>query len=542
MADQPELEKLYREAQSALKSRDYVRASELLTQILVIDENYKDTSRLLADIVREKRRRWYNDVRIWGTLGVLLLIGAGFFIAPKLSSYYAAQPSAPVINPTTTPSPTPIANATATLLPTPTPIPLTWKRISIGQEFARDTITSIVVDPKDRDVIYIGMQSAGTFKSIDGGDSWAPIQQGLENAHIMSLAIHPEDTNTLFAATQGGLFVTDDGGESWIKKSERIGKFLLVDPRNGSHLYLGDGKSIFESSNKGTSWTQTHAGGNCPSEGRDYNNLIMDPTDSNTLFATITVMDECRGVYRSTNNGRSWTRLGLMHAGAFVIVQDEDGNSIFLAAGNDSTDSNVLFISKNNGKDWSRQQTYNCSILITQPQDPSSAYCGVEEGGLFVISPRGGVLQSGIASEQVTAIQVDNYNGQKRIIAGVEKNGLFISLDGGKTWSQKTGGIGASNLMLKTSTTNINQMFVSTSFKNYACTLYRSDDHGGSWEIFWMFSKIIYVRTYDVVLRSVYRREQCHLYNPTPGTCKSLDGGTVGISFQCHVIILPWFF
>jgi len=61
MAEKSELESIYREAQSALKSRDYVRAGELLRQILVIDENYKDVSRLLANVVKLKRRRWYND-------------------------------------------------------------------------------------------------------------------------------------------------------------------------------------------------------------------------------------------------------------------------------------------------------------------------------------------------------------------------------------------------------------------------------------------------------------------------------------------------
>jgi outer membrane protein assembly factor BamD (BamD/ComL family) len=42
------LEQLYQEARSALKAKDYDRASDLLKQVLVVDENYKDASRLLA--------------------------------------------------------------------------------------------------------------------------------------------------------------------------------------------------------------------------------------------------------------------------------------------------------------------------------------------------------------------------------------------------------------------------------------------------------------------------------------------------------------
>ena len=46
-----ELASLYHEARFALKARDYDRAIRLLKQILIIDENYQDASRLLAQAV-----------------------------------------------------------------------------------------------------------------------------------------------------------------------------------------------------------------------------------------------------------------------------------------------------------------------------------------------------------------------------------------------------------------------------------------------------------------------------------------------------------
>jgi hypothetical protein len=146
------LESIYAEARQAIKAKDYGRAVGLLTQILVIDENYKDVSRLLAQTVKLKRRRWYSHPTLWGMLGLLLLVGLGYFIAPKISSFYSTQPSAQVITATTTPSPIPSATSTTTLLPTPTPIPLTWKRISMGQEFQRDTVTAFATDKKDPDL------------------------------------------------------------------------------------------------------------------------------------------------------------------------------------------------------------------------------------------------------------------------------------------------------------------------------------------------------------------------------------------------------
>jgi photosystem II stability/assembly factor-like uncharacterized protein len=419
----------------------------------------------------------------------VVVIGLLVWFIPKLPlPATPATPAANVSSPATT-IPTNASIPTATTVPTPTSIPLTWKRISLGQEFSRDTITAIVVDFKDPDIIYIGMQTAGIFKSIDGGDSWAPAQEGMSNAQIMALVINPQDSNTLLAATQGGVFVTNNEGKSWTQASDRIGKFLLIDPKNGSHLYLGDGTSVFESNDMGSSWTQTSdRSQNCPSSWNGYyHNLAMDPNNSNTLFTTAGGPTEaqggCPGVYRSTDSGHSWTRLGLAAAGAFVVAQDPGGNSVYLtdAAGGSDLRLAGLAVSNNQGG-WDIRQHYYCAILTTNPQNPTSAYCGIDQGGLNRISlPFGGVLSSGLSTERVTAIHVDTYDGQDRIIAGVDKNGLFISKDGGKSWSHQIGGIGSSYLDLSEQPDGT-KLYLNIKYDNTRCALYKSDDSGRNWK------------------------------------------------------------
>ena len=102
------LESLYQEAQAALKARDYEYAIELLKRILAVDENYMDTSRLLARAVRLRKRRWYNDPRLWGGLCAMAVFFLAFVIAPKINAPFAAPA------PTNTATPTGTNTATRT--------------------------------------------------------------------------------------------------------------------------------------------------------------------------------------------------------------------------------------------------------------------------------------------------------------------------------------------------------------------------------------------------------------------------------------------
>src|SRR3990172_9065239 len=71
------LEELYTEAQHALRAKEHERAAQLLPQILTADENFKDASRLLARLVRARRRRWYRD---WRLAMMILAAGVGIWL------------------------------------------------------------------------------------------------------------------------------------------------------------------------------------------------------------------------------------------------------------------------------------------------------------------------------------------------------------------------------------------------------------------------------------------------------------------------------
>jgi photosystem II stability/assembly factor-like uncharacterized protein len=420
-----DLESIYREAQSALKGRDYVRASELLRQILQIDENYKDTSRLLAQMVKLRRRRWYNHPLLWGAVGAIVMISLGIWLTPKLREIYASQPLVPTVSPTTSPAatskPTNTTTPTETPVSTPTSIPLTWRRISIGQEFERDTVTAIAIDPKDPEVLYASMKNAGIYKSINGGISWRPAHPGLSNTHVMSLLIDSQNPRILYAGTLGGIYKTEDGGENWNRIGE--GTHVLMDPQDSSHLYARDGDSIYETTNQGHNWEAVYSSNEgCP--GKIFL-WAIHPTDGKKIF--IDAGEECEtGTYLSNDGGHTWTLIA--KAGVFV----GDG----LAIGLDGQGDYYIY------------PFFATNFTFVPPGALGSVYYYWdsrlykqnlnEEERLILGKPDVGV---------VTSITISPYD-PNILYAGGE--GLSVSKDGGLTWTGVNNGLGNNLLHLET--------------------------------------------------------------------------------------------
>jgi photosystem II stability/assembly factor-like uncharacterized protein len=476
-----DLENLYKQAQQAIQTKDFDRATDLLTQILVVDENYKDTSRLLARIVKEKRRRWYNDPRNWGSLLALIIVALLIWLVPKFRFKALFGSATNIIG---TPSITISTKSATSMIPAtsiptyaPTAVPLAWNRISMSQEFATDTVTGIAVDKNDLDVIFVGMKNAGVFKSIDGGLSWSPQYQGLANTHVESLIMDPDNSKILYTATMGGIFKTQNGGESWQKTGE--GYRLLMDPKNSSHLYADSGGGeVFESTDQGDSWVSHRIA--CPG----FYDWAIDPQNGMILYGSDNGDNApCKmGLYKSTDGARTWNFLGLgdqphIH---MAISVDEQGNDLIYAGGVEN------FVSNDGGKNWNILQTPGChQFLPVQSDSPDTVYCADTMSNLVIYkagkSPQSFTLNKASILE-IDTVFADSYHGTPRLIAGAQ--GLYISMDNGQSWSNRSGGLGAARLELKMDPTNDQMMFLASYFgaDEQDCILFRSDDSGKSWK------------------------------------------------------------
>jgi photosystem II stability/assembly factor-like uncharacterized protein len=326
-----DLEGLYQGAKSALKAKEYDRASGLLKQILVVDDNYKDASRLLAQAVRLKRRRWHNDPRLWGAAGMLALIGIGAFMAPRLQKLYSLDAGSPTSS--AFPAPVSVLNSPGTAAVTA--IPITWKRISIGQEFARDVVTGFEIDPGDSEVLYVRMEHAGYYKSIDGGVSWLPTRWADAPAEIQSaLTAYKKQPQVQLQGAEVVPFVVTSVG-----------------PDGNERLYRVEDKSV------GSSWSTSQDGGKTWST---IGNIGRPKSVAIAFDAQGSVYTSCGGsLCKYDPNTRRQVTLGAPGVGAATIIaMSSKDQSIIYVAGDG------LSVSKDGGQTWKKLNNGLGSVML----------------------------------------------------------------------------------------------------------------------------------------------------------------------------------
>ncbi|MBY6204655.1 VPS10 domain-containing protein [Halomonas denitrificans] len=228
----------------------------------------------------------------------------------------------------------------------------TWQTLFDGQ--SSYSIGSIAIDPNEPDTVWVGTgenvggrhvgYGDGIYVSHDGGQSWA--NKGLaDSEHISTIVIHPEDGDTVWVAVQGplwssggerGLYMTTDGGETW--ERTLVGDEgddvwtgvtdVVIDPTDPDVLYAatwqrhrtvaayvggGPNSGVHKSTDGGRTWTKL-AGG-LPGGNLGKIGLAVSPQDPDVVYAAIETNRRDGGIWRSTNAGASWTKMSDMVAG-----------------------------------------------------------------------------------------------------------------------------------------------------------------------------------------------------------------------------------
>ena len=163
-----------------------------------------------------------------------------------------------------------------------------WRNSDDG--FVRDVhVSKLVIDPNNNNVFYATTQGeteytdkvgdgAGVFKSTDRGNNWTQINNGLNSLETNVLAVDPNDSDVLYLGTDDdGIYKSINGGENWKKlipsASFGIGD-IVVDPQNSNNVYMGTVDyfrlsesrgvlgdfGVYKSTDGGTTWEEFNSG------------------------------------------------------------------------------------------------------------------------------------------------------------------------------------------------------------------------------------------------------------------------------------------
>lgn len=161
------------------------------------------------------------------------------------------------------------------------------------------------------DKIISGGDGSGLYKSVDGGESWTELQQGLpKEKGKMAIAVSRANPDKVFAliesdsnADKGGLFVSEDAGQSWSMVSgdnrlvQRAWYYIEVfpDPNDEDTVYVMSAPAL-RSEDGGKTWEVL------PDLHGDYHDLWINPANSKNMVAA-----DDGGAGISFNYGKTWS-------------------------------------------------------------------------------------------------------------------------------------------------------------------------------------------------------------------------------------------
>jgi len=375
----------------------------------------------------------------------------------------------------------------------------TWQTFT--DELTNIGVSDLAIDPQHPDTMYLATgdrdaadtYSFGLMKSVDGGVTWSATGLSFNvsnNYRIGRVVVHPDSTNIVVAATNGGIYRSTNYGQTF--SLEQSGLFYGVHMGHGDTLFAttsGSSPKVYRSVNAGDSWTQMSSG--LPTSGV-YRCEVAVSSVPGLLYAVFGDSNYgFGGLYRSTNGGSNWS---LMSSTPNIMGWSSTGGGsggqawYDLSIACDPLNENTVYVggvniwkSTNGGANWSIVgHWYGAGSIPFVHADhhhasfrpgTSQLYAGTD-GGVYKTANGGSSwshLNDGMNITQYYKIS-QSTSDTTVILAGAQDNGSHLRSS--SSWSRVTGGDGMDNGV---DVTNDNIMYTSIYYGDF----YKSTNGGG---------------------------------------------------------------
>ena len=214
----------------------------------------------------------------------------------------------------------------------------TFEFRSLGPSLTTGRISDIAVDPRNPSVWYVAAASGNLWKTENRGNTWTPVFDDYGSYSLGAVTVDPRDSRVVWLGTGennnqrsvgfgDGVYRSADAGRTWRRMGlEHSGHIqnIVVDPRSSDVIYVtaigplwspGGERGVYKSTDGGRSWKAVLTAG--PDTGAT--DLVMDPQDPEVLYAATYQRRRAvgqligggpgSGIWKTADGGRSWTRL-----------------------------------------------------------------------------------------------------------------------------------------------------------------------------------------------------------------------------------------
>ncbi len=311
-----------------------------------------------------------------------------------------------------------------------------------GTGLPGDAVLSLAIDPFTSTTVYAGTRSRGVWKSTDGGTSWTAA--GLTGSRVWTLAIDPVTSSTLYAGTASGVFKSTDGAATWTAATSGIGAqqvfALAINPVSPSILYAGTrDNGVFRTSDGAATWTAASIG--LTGAAKNVTTIAIDPKTPSTLYAGT----NGSGVFKSTDGAATWNAAAFKGFSFALAIDPVTPTTVYACA-------NAVQVAKSldGGATLNRvtggMPNPTINALAVDPVTPSTVYIGASTG--FFKSTNSGVTASisnaGLTAHKIFSLAVDP-NLPATLYAGTDV-GLYKSTNSGTSWTLVAWNPGAANV------------------------------------------------------------------------------------------------
>jgi photosystem II stability/assembly factor-like uncharacterized protein len=285
--------------------------------------------------------------------------------------------------------------------------------------------------------------------------AWVKTSTIREGAAIYQFIRDADKPARLYAATEAGLFTSENNGTSWTEHDLLVGAgrvgvhALAIDPYNTSAMYAGTrNRGILKSSDGGATWYQANEGIPGLDSAEVYEILIDISRPDRILAATVP-----HGVVHSTDSGRHWGRLTEEFTGSGSAVthlaQNRQAPAIIVYG----TDAGSIRRSTDGGSTWSPSRNGSAEgkilSLSTSPSRPEVLLAGTESG-ILISSDFGTAWRSITGTLPQIPVAASFSSDGRTVYAFGEGIGLQQTIDSGATWTHTDPNLGSSTVRLLT--------------------------------------------------------------------------------------------